>query len=511
MTGTSRTIRLRRWAPELGGWLFAAAVSIAIVARAATVSAELLFVDGDSLIVPLVIRSLTLGQPQDWAMSPVLFLPEIAAYAVLSVVGAGGRATLILAGIANLLALYGALRVVAGSAGPGRAPVTGAVAGFAVMGLLVFLEGTAHRDGAQFASLFTTTTYYALTLVALVVVVGLIRRTLDRAAQAPLAVASVGVVAAVSTLSNPLFAVWAAVSAGTALVVAGVRVPAVRARVALLLAALGVGAGAGYAARGFFADTIVAQGGNYLRFGQVERSAGAYARALADAVADAPGVAALVVGLGLWVLAGVTAARAWRSGTTGVFAVAVAAVAGPPLLTLGAIAVGTDAPRYVQPWLFLPLAALVCVPTLWPPRRRVRRAAGLVAGGIAAVALVLGTPSLVAAASAGDRDLACVVDWVDESGRTGAGQFWSVRAPKAHIADPARLVQVDHTLRVYTWLTNRADADGAEVTFLVTDAQSPEFVLPAGVTPGDAEVIGCGRYTILDFGDRVLPLGPARD
>ena len=112
--------------------------------------------------------------------------------------------------------------------------------------------------------------------------------------------------------------------------------------------------------------------------------------------------------------------------------------------------------------------------------------------------------------TAPDADLDCVVAWTDASGRTGAGQFWTVRLPKAHVADPRSLVQVDHELRGYAWLVDRADFAVGEVTFLVLDAQSPTFELPAGASMEDAELVPCGRYTIADFGERALPLGPQR-
>src|SRR3546814_3166871 len=153
-------------------------------------------------------------------------------------------------------------------------------------------------------------------------------------------------------------------------------------------------------------------------------------------------------------------ARAWRERDAALAVVAAVAAVWPPLLTTGAVILGTDAARYLQPWMYLPLAALVTVPQVWRVRMPARRrragiaAAALVAGVAGAVAV----PGVVSVATRTDADLECVVTWVGESGRTGAGQFWAVLAPQANLDDPARLIQVDHTLRVYTWLTNRTDS-----------------------------------------------------
>ncbi|MFJ6652802.1 hypothetical protein ACIQLJ_08415 [Microbacterium sp. NPDC091313] len=501
-----------RWRTEAAGWVAAAAISLGVAGIVASVSSNLLFTDGDSLIVAMVVRSMALGQAQDWAMSPVLFLPEIAVYALLSLLGLGLRATIVLNAVVNLLALYGALRIVAGRARPGRAPITGSLVAFGLAGVLALLEGSAQRDGAQFMTLFLTTTYYSATVIAVLLAVGICRRVLEGARAVP-AAAVLAVVAAVSVLSNPLFAVWAVLPVGAVLAILVVVRRIAWRPAAWLVGALVVGSGVGYLGRGAFAGTIVAQSDNYFRIGQFDRSAAAYGQAL-DAMAStwhgALWVAVVVV---LWVVAGAGAALAWRRRDAGLLAVTGVATLGPLIVTAGAFALGTDAIRYLQPWLFLPLgaaAALLAV-VFVPTRRGVRR---VLAGGAAVVvvgSVVVGAPSAVSAASAVNRDLSCVDTWVQDSGRTGAGQFWTVRAPKANLADPTRLIQVDHTLRVYTWLTNRTDAEGAQVTFLVQDAQSPAFQLPDGLTTADATAVACGRYTIYDFGDRVLPLGPPRN
>lgn len=120
----------------------------------------------------------------------------------------------------------------------------------------------------------------------------------------------------------------------------------------------------------------------------------------------------------------------------------------------------------------------------------------------------LSIPRLSDAANAPDADAACVTDWVEASARTGAGQFWTVRLPKLHLDDPSQLVQVDHQLNGYAWLVNRTDFDAETVSFLVEDAQTAAWDLPIQAIPD--EVIGCGRYRILDFGETELPLGPQR-
>lgn len=514
---TSASSRRRTVSPavsELAGWGAALALSLTVVAVVGSVSDELLFTDGDSVIVPMIVRSIALGQAQDWAMSPVLFLPETLVYGLLATLGWGMRATLVLNAVVNLLALYGALRLVAGRRRPGTAPVLGALLALAAFALLAVLEGEATRDGAQFATLLATTTYYSATVIAMIAVIGVVRRALDRAVPVPWRHAVVlAAVAVPSVLTNPLFALWAiAPLAGmlAALALAR-RIPP---RTALTLAgALVAGGAVGYLLRELFSSTIVADSGNYFRADQWPHSLAHYGGLIGGLMTTPNGLVWLGGIAAMWVLSITVFARAWHERDAALAVVAGVAAAWPPLLTVGAVILGTYAARYLQPWLYLPLAALVTLPEVWRPSMPARRRrAGIAAAALVAVVTgAVALPGVVSAASRTDTDLDCVVAWAEDSGRTGAGQFWAVRAPKANLDDPARLVQVDHTLRVYTWLTNRTDARGAEVTFLVQDASTYPFELPAGFSTDQAETVGCGRYTILDFGDRVLPLGPPRN
>src|SRR5690606_8509823 len=109
------------------------------------------------------------------------------------------------------------------------------------------------------------------------------------------------------------------------------------------------------------------------------------------------------------------------------------------------------------------------------PRRvpiRMPQLTALVTAALLVVGSALSIPRLVAQSSQPDADLQCVTDWVDASGRTGAGQFWTVRLPKLHLQDPSRLVQVDHRLNGYAWLVDRDDFDALAVSFLLEDTQT---------------------------------------
>lgn len=507
----ARDRRLPRWARELLGVAVAIALGIAVVAAVATSArSELLFRDGDSLVTTLIVRSLTAGQPQDWALSTVLFLPETAVLAALSVIGLGVNGTLALAGVVNVVGLYGALRVAAGR-GRGRMPVSGALLALGAFALVAVSESSPSRDALELASLLTTTTYYSATVIAVVLTVGLARRALDRDEVARGPVVLIGVVAAASVVTNPMFAVWGTVPLG--LVVSAVAWWR-RSVVALwLVGALVAGTALGFAGRMPLARLIANTGAGYADPGRSPESLAYYGGLLAERWSAPWGAASVVFVVALWGWCIVATVLLARRREVGASVVAACGWVMPLLVVVGAIALGTHAARYLQPVAFGPVLGLAVLPALLPARAVVRWG-GLAAVGAAALALAMaaafGIPRTAHAANAPDPDLACVVNWVDESGRTGGGQFWTVRLPKTHLADPARLVQVDHRLRGYAWLVNRADFERGEVSFLVTDAQSPAFDLPGGAEMTDAGTVACGRYTIHDFGEAALPLGPLR-
>jgi hypothetical protein len=218
---------------EAGGAAAALAMALVVVAHLVHARTWFLFENGDAFTTVLLTRSLAAGQPQDWAMSPVLFVPETAGYWLLSLLGLSVRATLTLAAVGNLVALYAAVRVAAGArrARAGR-PVVGALTGFAFFCVLALLDGGAHRAGYQLPSMLASTTYYSATVVATVLTLGLLRRAVDRrdlrGRVGVTTCVAIAAVAAVSTFSNPLYAGWATVPAVLVLVVLAVRTGTLR-------------------------------------------------------------------------------------------------------------------------------------------------------------------------------------------------------------------------------------------------------------------------------------------
>ncbi|WP_300266321.1 hypothetical protein [Microbacterium sp.] len=505
------------WVRELGGWVAAALISIVTVAQlASTARSELLLRDGDSLVVALLVRSITGGETFDWVMSSVLFLPEIAVFAALWLIGQllslDVNAVLLINAVVNLVALYGAVRFVAGRRRGRTVPVGWSLVALSAFCLLVVTETSASRDALELASLLLTTTYYSATVIAVVLSVGLVRRAYDRPRSATRLSIVLAGVAFVSTVSNPLYAAWATAPLGVLLGTAAVY-PVARRRALSLLAWLIGGTVIGFVGRIPLSAWIANSGAEYAQPGLWPESVRYYADLLTVRTSTPLGLIGTLLLAALLVFAVVQTVRAR---TVGARLVAAAGWAIPLLVVLGAIVLGTHAARYLEPLFFAPVLALVASPVRVTSRtgvsaRMPRRAAPVLTAAAATLLLVgagLSVPRAVAAAEHPNTDLRCVNEWVNASGQVGGGQFWTVRLPKLHLDEPTQLVQVDHQLNAYAWLVNQSDFAPGEVTFLIEDAQSSPWALGTNAQP--TQVIACGQYTIYDFSPTALALGPPR-
>ncbi|HEV7623774.1 MAG TPA: hypothetical protein VGO26_06530, partial [Amnibacterium sp.] len=275
MTATVATRPRSRRAPsrrsplvvEAAGLGAALAVALAAVAHLClTPRAWVLFSDADSVLLPMLRGSAAVGEPQRWALSSVLFLPERALYDASAALGLGVRASLAIDAVANLVLLYAAFRIVAALVRPGPPShaVMGALTAFSAFSAFTLLDSTAAWDSLELPSLLATTTYYSATVLATVLAAGLGTAALAGARRrAGAAAAALGALTAASVLTNPLFLAWAVAPLAivTVLLITVRRVSLLRG--AVLGATLAAGAGLGAALRIPFASVIVRDAGAY--------------------------------------------------------------------------------------------------------------------------------------------------------------------------------------------------------------------------------------------------------
>ncbi len=511
------------WAAESAGFVVALTLALLAVWHVdATDRSWLLYYDGDSVLPALVRQSVLAGQPQDWSLSAVLFIPEMGLYFALAGLGLGVKGTFALSAVVNLLLLYGVLRVLAGAVHRGRPRshgVAGALVAFGAMVSLTLLEDSPRQETFELASLVVTTTYYSMTLLGAVAATGIVARlvTAQRGGRRRWLEPALMVTSALSALTNPLFMAWATMPLMLVLVlVARRRVVGWRGvfRVGALLV---LGSGIGVAARIAFTPLFSTYGPTYSSPGLSLWSAVYYLGALADRASTVAGAVSLTVAVALILVSVIVFRRSLVARDAAAAVVSGMGWVAPVGLIVGGICLGTFAIRYLQPMVFAPVCMLVLAPRLSGQSRIFRgrldaRKARPMVSGVMVVSLgvsALATGALSRSAAVVDPDIACVDAWITASHRTGAGGFWTIRGPKAYLGEPDQLVQVDRSFGAYPWLSDRTDYAHAKVSFVLTDSAHPAPVLPPMARTAPHSTVQCGRYTITDFGTVLLPIGPA--
>jgi hypothetical protein len=533
-----RNDRVRAVVAEVLGALTTLALAVASLRHViATARVSLLWYDGDSVLLPLVERSIRLGQPFDWAMSPALFFfPEIPVYLLCAAVTTTAQQALALNGVLVLVAVYVLLRVVAAQLMPAARRsqrIVVSVLAMAVVTALVLTESSATATSLELASLLLTSTYYygvvlamlataALTIrivrnasTSTVVGVGVVDVVADRG-DPPRRIPGVGalvvlaVVAALTTMSNPLYVPW---SAGPVLVTVWLltvlrRVPW-RASVALT-AALGVGSTIGYLARVPLKPFVSLDPSTYIRPSQAGTTLQFFAALTDDRAATAAGDAELLL-LFLGLVVGVGGlVWSWRVRTARTVLVACTlSVVTTVIVSVGVVVSGSETPRYLEPIVTIPLVALVAVAEMVRtavPRTRVHRrwSAWRVVVTIACVAvLAMGvavTPNTVRAVrTATYGPAACLDRWVGDRDVEGVGQFWTVRPLMAYGDDHVRLYQVHDDFQAYAWLVNLAPYTTASPTYVVVGSRD---IWPTSIEDqlgAPANVVKCDGYDIDDY------------
>jgi hypothetical protein len=492
---------------------------VVVVHLTATDRSWMLYYDSETVLPALVRGSVVAGQPQDWALSAVLFIPEMGLYFAIAALGLGIKGTFAAVGVANFLLLYGSLRLMSALLRPewarGRR-IAGALAAFGLVVLLTLFEDSSRWDSFELASLLATSTFYSMTVIASVLSTALaapLARVATRRRRAFLEVGLLGV-AAVSTLTNPLYLGWEAIPLVLVFALLAWRRAVPWRSFGRVATVLAVGAALGLLGRIPFAPMITKDGPAYANPGNPSGTLIYYARLLLDRTSNLLGSLELIAVLVLLLVAIFVFRRsvAVADGPAGVVA-GVAWVA-PLVVVVGMVALGGVGTRYFQPVFFAPLGAVLLAPGLFSEgslvRRLPRRALTVLVAVVAAASLgasALAALAVRSSAEAMDPDLRCVDTWITASHRTGAGRFWTIRGPKAYLADPRQLVQVDNSFGAYPWLTDRSDYRSQNVSFVLSDAQYPAPALPAAVTDAPRQTVPCGRYTITDFGSEVLTLG----
>jgi hypothetical protein len=500
---------------EALGALVALALSvIALRHVVATARVDLLWYDGDSVLLPLVRRSMELGQPFEWAMSPALFFfPELPVYLASAAVTATPQQALALNGVLVLLAVYALVRAAAGELMPAarrseRIAVSAVALGFVT--LLVLTESSATATSLELASLLLTTTYYYGVLLAMLGTAVLVLRAIRVGRATPPVLVVLGLVAACTTASNPLYVPWSAAPVVVTLLVLALARRLPWSPVLLLAGTVTVGSVVGYLLRIPLRPFVSLDPSTYVQPSRAGQTLRFFAALTDDRAATAAGDAGLLLAFaGVLLTVGGTV-WAWRVRTSRTVLVAAAL----PLVTVVAVSVGvviagSETPRYLEPVVTAPLLALVAVAELartavrrtrvHRPRRGIRVVLAIAAAAVL-FAGVATAPSTARAVTAARYDPASCLDrWADGRDVVGVGQFWTVRPLAAYTSRNVQLLQVRDTFETYPWLVDLGAYRDAAPTFVVIGSRDLWTTAVEDSLGRPATITHCTGFDLYDY------------
>ncbi|AOX65293.1 hypothetical protein BJK06_05570 [Curtobacterium sp. BH-2-1-1] len=509
-----RARRLAVGQEALGALVALALAVIALRHVVATSRVALLWYDGDSVLLPLVERSMQLGQPFEWAMSPALFFfPELPVYLLCSVVTATPQQALALNGVLVLLAVYALVRAAANELMPAarrsaRIAVSAVALGFVT--LLVLTESSATATSLELASLLLTTTYYYGAVLAMLGTAVLVLRAvrLGRASVTVLVV--LGLVAACTTASNPLYVPWSAAPVVMTLVLLALARRLPWRPVGLLAATLTLGSVVGYLLRIPLRPFVSLDPSTYVQPSRAGETLGFFAALTDDRAGSAAGDAGLLLLLvGVLLSVGGTV-WAWRVRTSRTVLVAAAL----PLVTVVAVSVGvvvagSETPRYLEPIVTAPLLALVAVAELartavrrtqvHRPRRGIRAVLALAAAGVLLAGIATAPSTARAVAEARYDPAACLDRWADGRDVVGVGQFWTVRPLATYASTNVQLLQVRDTFATYPWLVDLGAYRDAAPTFVVIGSGDVWTTAVEDSLGPPATITHCTGFDVYDY------------
>jgi hypothetical protein len=466
------------------------------------------------VLLPLVERSMQLGQPFEWAMSPALFFfPELPVYLLCSLVTATPQQALALNGVLVLLAVYALVRAAANELMPAarrsaRIAVSAVALGFVT--LLVLTESSATATSLELASLLLTTTYYYGAVLAMLGTAVLVLRAvrLGRASVTVLVV--LGLVAACTTASNPLYVPWSAAPVVVTLVLLALARRLPWRPVGLLAGTLTLGSVVGYLLRIPLRPFVSLDPSTYVQPSRAGETLGFFAALTDDRAGSAAGDAGLLLLLvGVLLSVGGTV-WAWRVRTSRTVLVAAAL----PLVTVVAVSVGvvvagSETPRYLEPIVTAPLLALVAVAELartavrrtqvHRPRRGIRAVLALAAAGVLLAGIATAPSTARAVAQARYDPAACLDRWADGRDVVGVGQFWTVRPLAAYASTNVQLLQVRDTFQTYPWLVDLGAYRDATPTFVVIGSGDVWTTAVEDSLGPPATITHCTGFDVYDY------------
>ena len=540
---TNEVVSRGRWRPRLIRWgieawpvvvaAFAGLIAMGHIADSPW--KDTFLYNSDSLILPMIEKSIANGESMHWIFSSQNFLfPEGLFFFLSTLFTDSPQTALLTNGVLNIVALYVLLRVIAHLlAHRSRhryVEISIALAATFLFVVYVLLEPTASVNRSGIASTFLMTTYYygvILTGLGLIALALWVTRSFSQAdwgrrRSIIFAVASAAL-ATITTFSDPLYVMQVvAPFAVTALLLVFLNRLSWRGLL-VLLAPTAVGVLIGFGLRVVFRSIFASGLGSYVAINNIPEAIKLFRTALFEMLSSAQGTfkllisaVILIITVAILVFALYAQSRprlARRIATAEVFIAAFVSISAISLV-VGQVLTGTTNTRYLEPLFLFPLLTVVSV-GVYILRRllvevkssemrrslsRFNLGIGVLASALIVVLGVISTPPVVRAANGeGYTGTACFDDFVGDKDINGVGSFWSVRALDLYGHSEGRVLQVEDEFRVFQWMNNITPYADKTLSYVVDDGAGQFDNEDIAALGEPADVIQCPSYVIYDY------------
>jgi hypothetical protein len=477
---------------------------------------QLFLFNGDSLLLPLVDRSITRHEHFHWVFSaPLFFFPEGPIYFIIDALTPSVQWALILNGIVNLLIIYALLRLLAGRVFASRS--LGTIAALSVTVVLMFFVVTERDRQPQgaYASLLLFNTYYVGVVFIGLLVLYLITRLSDaNPREFKVVLSSIFVLITAGTASDPLLIIQVVLPLMASLAVMRIaRMIVPRTAAWLVLAGILGVAFATLLRATLLRNLIVADVDGYLKSFDLGKSWASLHAVLSVSWADSLQrfeLAVIILAIaGSFILAvhTIIVGRGCLEVMPTNLIICFGSLSSPAII--GSVLVSDNVlTRYMIPLVIFPF--LACFPLLRNiPIGTPRRAVVVTVSGLLFLLAILGVRNIAAVRTFATQrapGAQCLDDAaLSRDARYGVAFFWRARALDLY-SDRERVLQVKQDFTAFLWLTNIGAYAGKDFTFVLVDTPppSPDSALNAADTVRQLgpprSITSCGSFDVYFYG-----------
>lgn len=516
--------------------LVVVAAAMVVLSRMATSTwSAILLYNGDSLVLPLLERSIADGEPFQWVFSSQLFVfPELLIYGFIGLFTDDTRLTIVTNVVVNLVLLYVFARLIARfSLQRSRhrfIEISVALAAVGLFTIFCLLEPEPNINGSAIATLFLMNTYYqgaVLAGLAAITLVLWVSRGFHRVqwgvGRTTVYALVAGAITIATTLCDPLYAMQITAPLCLALIAVWFANRLTARGFVLLLLVNGGGAVIGLWARRFVTQFLSAEVDSYIDTTRIPASITLLETTVAELAATPGGVFKLLLLGGLvvamfafffYALYAQSRPALRRSVTSGEFFLSALSTFSFVTLVIGFVYTGSTTTRYLLPIFIFPILAMIpivvhilrrsmLVVAYADYRRSLARfmiGAAATGSALVLVAGAVNTPPVVRMVTGADfTGVDCFDDFVGTDDSNGVGTFWITREWEVYGSERGDVLQVNGDLTIFDWMINLSSYEDKTFSYVVLDPfgfVSEDTIAPLG-TPAD--VVSCGDYTIYDY------------